>query len=823
MLDDPHIPELQDIYTNEEFAGSETVPPVVKLYIFFLFTFQATFRISDAALSVLLSFIAIFLKLLAEKYKAAELLQLSLVLPCTVTAARKIVNSNRDNFSKYACCPSCSSVYSWKNCTENASILEKCTYIKYPDHTQQHYRKPCGTALMKLIKTPGRNLIYHPRLVYCYKSITESLQELLLHPDFTSNCEKWRTAPKRQNVYQDVFDGQVWNDFLEPDGQPFLSLPYNYALCLNVDWFQPFKHTAHSEGAAYVTILNLPRKERYLQENVILLGIIPGPHEPKLNINSFLQPFVNELKQLWKGVAMSTRDGYSVYVRAALLCCACDIPAARKVCGFMGHGALKGCSKCMLEFPTMNFGEKAVYTNTNRAEWTPRTKTDHKVQALTYKKAKTNAEQKELEREHGVRYSVLNELAYFDPPRMCVVDPMHNLLLGTSKHMINVWKTSGILTDKDFDKIQERVNSVTTPNDMGRMPLKIASGFAGFTAEQWKNWTIYFSLYALHGILPRQHFQCWQYFVKACFFYCRRTITSTELADADKLLMEFYSQVVTLYGNDACNMNLHLHGHLHECVKDYGPVYSFWLFSFERMNGILGSYYTNSRNISIQLMRRYLESKLCLPYHWPAEFKDIFLPLLENHKYQKGSLQPTSFESSIQEQSLMVSELPPIQERAFNPTELTTIKNLVQIMHPNESYDVLILHKRCKALSFNEHVIGAEGSQQSNSSLVLATLKKDNDATVLCAIQYFAECKLVNSRSQKSFWIAAISEFMEHQCKVWFGKPTQVWCTAPKSTGVEYIPISFIRSRVVFTKTKFNFGQHIGEDSVYIIVPIEHK
>lgn len=37
---------------------------------------------------------------------------------------------------------------------------------------------------------------------------------------------------------------------------------------------------------------------RYLQENVILLGIIPGPHEPKLNINAFLQPFVDELQQL---------------------------------------------------------------------------------------------------------------------------------------------------------------------------------------------------------------------------------------------------------------------------------------------------------------------------------------------------------------------------------------------------------------------------------------------------------------------------------------------------------------------------------------------
>jgi len=28
---------------------------------------------------------------------------------------------------------------------------------------------------------------------------------------------------------------------------------------------------------------------------------------------------------------------------------------------------------------------------------------------------------------------------------------------------------------------------------------------------------------------------------------------------------------------------------------DYGPVFGFWLFSFERYNGHLGSTYTNNR------------------------------------------------------------------------------------------------------------------------------------------------------------------------------------------------------------------------------------
>ena len=140
-----------------------------------------------------------------------------------------------------------------------------------------------------------------------------------------------------------------------------------------------------------------------------------------------------------------------------------------------------------MDFPTANFGDKADYTNIDRTKWLPRTKADHKAKAFSYRDARIHMEQKVIEREHGVRYSVLNELPYFDPPRVCVIDPMHNLLLGTSKCMMSVWKSSGILQEANFDIIQEHVNSFKSPNDIGQMPLKIASGFAGFTAEQWKN------------------------------------------------------------------------------------------------------------------------------------------------------------------------------------------------------------------------------------------------------------------------------------------------------------------------------------------------
>ena len=87
---------------------------------------------------------------------------------------------------------------------------------------------------------------------------------------------------------------------------------------------------------------------------------------------------------------------------------------------------------------------------------------------------------------------------------------------------------------------------------------------------------------------------------------CGREISSIELTKANLLLLKFCKKVQHLYGNLAITPNMHLHGHIVECVKDYGPIYTFWLFSFERYNGILGNYPTNKRNTSEQLMRRFI-------------------------------------------------------------------------------------------------------------------------------------------------------------------------------------------------------------------------
>jgi len=160
----------------------------------------------------------------------------------------------------------------------------------------------------------------------------------------------------------DIYDGAVWKSFLDIDDNNFFEERYNLCLLINIDFFQPHKHVRYSVGAIYLAILNFPRHLQYCKENMILLGIIPGPHKPQLTVISFLEPLVLELTTLWRGIEMLTPEGKKI-VHAAIICNSSDVPACRKVNGFVGHSAAKACSCCLKDFPTEKFGDKSDYSD----------------------------------------------------------------------------------------------------------------------------------------------------------------------------------------------------------------------------------------------------------------------------------------------------------------------------------------------------------------------------------------------------------------------------------------------------------------------------
>ena len=74
-----------------------------------------------------------------------------------------------------------------------------------------------------------------------------------------------------------------------------------------------------------------------------------------------------------------------------------------------------------------------------------------------------------------------------------------------------------------------------------------------------------------------------------------------------------------------------MHCHLCDILLDYGPVYSFWCFSYECYNGILSSQPTNNKDIEPQLMHRFLLDNnitysIACPETFYEDFNQVNLP-----------------------------------------------------------------------------------------------------------------------------------------------------------------------------------------------------
>lgn len=215
---------------EENFPSTSTSPivnTVLKMYVMFLLKWQSLFRVSDTAMNILLRFVAKFFSLLVMAFTIGALKDFADELPKNTTGAKKLIGNYKDNFLKYACCSRCDSIYPLKTCivvsTDGTKCSRKCSHIEYPRHPHSSRRAPCGFQLMKCVRTSAGTTTLHARRMFCYKSLTESLKDLMKRPDFLDKCELWRTRNIDNDTLSYIYDGRVWKEFMNPDGVPFLS------------------------------------------------------------------------------------------------------------------------------------------------------------------------------------------------------------------------------------------------------------------------------------------------------------------------------------------------------------------------------------------------------------------------------------------------------------------------------------------------------------------------------------------------------------------------------------------------------------------------
>ena len=79
------------------------------------------------------------------------------------------------------------------------------------------------------------------------------------------------------------------------------------------------------------------------------------------------------------------------------------------------------------------------------------------------------------------------------------------------------------------------------------------------------------------------------HFVRVCLILVSQIIETDLMEEAHRRLIKIVKLIEEHYSRNKITPNLHLSLYLCECASDFGLLYAFWCFSFERMNGILGN------------------------------------------------------------------------------------------------------------------------------------------------------------------------------------------------------------------------------------------
>ncbi|EIW80779.1 hypothetical protein CONPUDRAFT_57284, partial [Coniophora puteana RWD-64-598 SS2] len=594
----------------------------------------------------------------------------------TLKSAKQRLGIDPDQYIiKYAVCPDC-----WKHYhpTDLQTLMspvcsvDGCSGVIYEDFINarcKHIRKP-----FKL----------HPQV-----SIIASLRRMFMRPGFARMIRDSRAdVPDRDVdehfVMRDMHDGSLWHELNthtvrevgehghvrdrpedDHDTAPKLtSHRYGLHLTCNIDWMGVLENRPHSTGAMYIAINNLPREHRFLQSNVICASVMPGPKEPDVRqISHCMEPCTKEISILRNGITLCVK--MAVYsedqladVHADLACLDCDMPASHKTNGTASHSHdMHPCVSC--DANVTDFNKPSGYDSSTRP------KEDYKLlRQAFYARDAPLARQAQLLDDYGKRFVILDALPGWLPKTKTALDFMHAVYLGIVPHLFDVVIFNGQLmtgiggSESAKSRFETLINSILWPSHITRLPKNLGENHSLKKADEWRRLItitpvlLWWAWRDENDEIPsappplppntddpgfsRDRHQLYDAILLLCAavrIFSSREISMHQAQTAQEFLAQYCQRCIAL--DIPLRPNHHASMHTSEMVKRFGPVYSWWLFAFERFNGMLERVKHNGHDggqMELTLMRAWVQTHLIYEYllNLPPEAHDVERRTLDN-------------------------------------------------------------------------------------------------------------------------------------------------------------------------------------------------
>ena len=271
-----------------------------------------------------------------------------------------------------------------------------------------------------------------------------------------------------------------------------------------------------------------------------------------------------------------------------------------------------------------------------------------------------------------------------------------------------------------------------------------------------------------------------------------------------------------------------------DCLKDFGPVYGFWCFSYERYNGVLGSFPTNKKSIASQLMRRFVYESESQSQQNLKDLSDIFQPLLPMLQSSNISSTHTDLTFQLLTNCYNLSQIhvPNMQKVSLLcPEDFVSLKTVYKFMYHNiDNFLFTRTIKIIKTIRLYNQQFGSLRDRRNKSSSFLLAIWAKEDGSISCdwngvrrpgEVLYYMLNKVKIGSNYREHLFAVVAWFKEHHCRLLYGKPMEVWnhLECVPDGPATFLPIHRIAGRFVAGR-----GQVVmptgNEERVTFVCPI---
>lgn len=472
---------------------------------------------------------------------------------------------------------------------QSKCLYDCATYIlcsKCKVYTKKAFFSPdvvqCKQCCSQIISKDSKSIIY----IY----IEAQLKSILLNNWESVIGYQQTIRDKNNSNIEDVYDGIILKNIMKDND-------YVLSLTVNTDGVSYEKSNRKSVWHLQLLCNFLPPQIRFNIENIILCGIYYGEKKP--NLLQFFEPLGEEMQNLQMDGFTANDIIFKVFIAHGSF----DLPAKAQAQNTVQFNGYDGCGYCYHH--GVAFGKTVLFPN---EENIAKLRSHEEMIAAMEKVHQSRKELCVL----GVKgISPMIVFDGFDLVYSFGVDYMHNSLLGNVKACLKLWLSPKNKDEPYYiqkagrEELNKRISALKLCIFFKRKPRTMLY-LHQFKASEYRAMLLYYLGICLDGILREKYLKHFRMLSSAIYTLLGTSISPEEKEDATGKLENFVQLFQEYYGPNKMTMNVHMLKHTSKSVDYLGPLWSYSMFSFESNNGILGTYFNGSRDITKQIALRYI-------------------------------------------------------------------------------------------------------------------------------------------------------------------------------------------------------------------------